>query len=170
MFRMLLDWMKASRTNVPDSAVNAPTLNVGARIFRLLSLTGHTRGDLAVLDETSGTLFTGDLVFLARTPTTPHANISDWLNSLDTLEKLAFKTVVPGHGKQHGDLAGIEQTRNYLRWLDGYLAESARRGADMSELLVTTAPPQFASLAVFRDEFARTLAHLYPSYEKAALK
>ncbi len=170
MFRLLLDWMKGSRANVPDSTLNTPTLTVGDRTFRLLSLTGHTRGDLAVLDEKSGTLFTGDLVFLNRTPTTPHANINDWLNSLDALEKLKFKTLVPGHGVPHVDLTGIEQTRSYLRWLDGYLRSSAQRGADMSELLTTSAPPQFANLAVFRDEFARTLAHLYPSYEKAVLK
>ncbi len=133
-------------------------------------LTGHTRGDLAVLDETSGTLFTGDLAFLDRTPTTPHANIGDWLNSLDALESLKFKTLIPGHCKPHSDLVGIEQTRNYLCWFDMYLKDSARRGADMSELLATHAPPQFARLAVFRDEFERTLAHLYPSYEKAVLK
>lgn len=170
MFRLLLDWMKGSSTVVPQVAVNTPTLVVGERTLRLIKLTGHTRGDLAVLDETSGTLFTGDLVFLDRTPTTPHASISEWLASLDRLQAVPHKTLVPGHGNPHGGAMGIMQTRNYLRWLDGYLREAAARGADMSELLSTPAPERFASLAVFRAEFARTLAHLYPRYEKAVLK
>jgi uncharacterized sulfatase len=170
MFRLLLDWMKGSRPNVPDSAVTASTLTVGGRSFRLLSLTGHTRGDLAVLDETSGTLFTGDLVFFGRTPTTPHASVPEWLASLDVLEKLPFTTLVPGHGAPHRGKAGIEQTRGYLTWLDSYLKSAAARGADMSELLAVDVPARWSSLAVFREEFQRTLAHLYPAYEREVLQ
>lgn len=170
MFRLLLDWMKGSQPNVPDSVVNAPSLTVGARSFRLLSLTGHTRGDLAVFDETTGTLFAGDLVFLNRTPTTPHANITEWLATLELLERLPFAMLVPGHGPPHRDKVGIAQTRNYLTWLDAYLKSAAARGADMSELLASDAPAPWSSLAVFGAEFQRTLAHLYPRYERAVLQ
>lgn len=170
MFRLLLGWMKGSVSTPPNNLATAPTLVVGGRTLRLLNLTGHTRGDLAVFDETSGTLFAGDLVFFGRTPTTPHAQIRAWLSSLAELEKINFRMLVPGHGAPHANRAGIAQTRDYLVWLDDYLASAAARGADMSELLLADVPPQWSALAVFRAEFQRTLSHLYPSYERATLR
>jgi quinoprotein relay system zinc metallohydrolase 1 len=174
MFRLLLEWMKGSLPNTADAIVvearDGLALRVGDRTLRLISLTGHTRGDLAIFDETSGTLFAGDLVFLNRTPTTPHANVAEWLASLDVLQQIKFSALVPGHGAVHQNALGIAQTRSYLKWLDGFLSAAALRGADMSELITTPIPVEFATLAVFRDEFARSLAHLFPRYEKAALK
>jgi glyoxylase-like metal-dependent hydrolase (beta-lactamase superfamily II) len=122
------------------------------------------------LDTTTGVLFAGDLAWHDRTPATPHASIAEWLRALDTLQAQKFSLLVMGHGATTPDAKPIAQTRAYLRWLDATLTSAAAAGKDMSELLATPAPPEFAGLAVFRAEFERSLAHLYPRYEAAQLK
>ncbi len=170
MYRMVIDAAKGTESVTPTQRVTEPQLTVGEHRFTLLTLTGHTPGDLAILDTTTGVLFAGDIVFHNRTPATPHAAISEWLRSLDTLQAQKFSLLVAGHGPTAVDAKPIEQTRAYLRWLDATLSQAAASGKDMSELLVTPAPAQFAGLSVFRAEFERSLAHLYPRYEAAQLK
>jgi quinoprotein relay system zinc metallohydrolase 1 len=170
LYRMVLDAARGTEHTPPNKSVTETRLRVGEREFELFALTGHTAGDLAILDVTSGVLFAGDLTFFNRTPATPHATVDAWLASLDRLEKVAFKKLVSGHGPVADDKAPIAQTRAYLQWLDQTLIDAARAGKDMSELLNTPAPERFQSLAIFKEEFQRTLAHLFPRYEKAQLK
>jgi quinoprotein relay system zinc metallohydrolase 1 len=170
MFRMVIAAAKGTESVTPTQRVTEPQTTVGEHAFTLLSLTGHTPGDLAILDTTTGVMFVGDLAWHDRTPATPHASIAEWLRSLDTLQAQTFSLLVVGHGATTTDAKPITQTRAYLRWLDATLTKAAAAGKDMSELLTTPAPAEFASLAVFRAEFERSLAHLYPRYEAAQLK
>jgi glyoxylase-like metal-dependent hydrolase (beta-lactamase superfamily II) len=74
-------------------------LEVGGRRLRLLGLRGHTGADLAILDETSGVLFAGDLLFYQRALTTPGTpGLDVWLGDLEQLQALPWKQIVPGHG------------------------------------------------------------------------
>jgi quinoprotein relay system zinc metallohydrolase 1 len=170
LYRLVLDAAKGTENVPPTQSVTVAELRVGNHRFALHALTGHTAGDLAIFDATTGVLFTGDLVFHNRTPATPHASVAEWLNSLDTLERLPFKILVPGHGAPASDARALVQTRDYLRWLDRTLGEAARMGRDMSDLLAMPQPSAFSTLRVFRSEFQRSLAHLFPRYEAAALK
>jgi quinoprotein relay system zinc metallohydrolase 1 len=168
MYRLVQGAMKDTAVAAPK--LDAPaTLTVGGHRLKLLSLSGHSRGDLAIFDETTQTLFTGDLVFNERTPTTPHAHLPQWQQSLKTLSGIPFKHLIPGHGPEAKDTKPIRQTSDYLAWLDKTLTDAALAGLDSAELLTTPAP-KLGPLAVFQAEFARSLAHLYPSYEKATLK
>ncbi len=170
MFRMVIAAAKGTESVTPTQRIDAPQTSVGEHTFTLFSLTGHTPGDLAILDTSTGVMFAGDLVFHNRTPATPHASIGEWLRALDTLQAQQFSLLVAGHGATSTDAKPIIQTRAYLRWLDATLSQAAAAGKDMSELLLTPAPAEFAALAVFRAEFERSLAHLYPRYEAQQLK
>ncbi|MBT0961530.1 quinoprotein relay system zinc metallohydrolase 1 [Denitromonas iodatirespirans] len=170
MYRLVGDAMRDTEVVLPTQSVAPGTVDIGGHRFELLALDGHTAGDLAVFDHRTGVLFAGDLVFHDRTPTTPHATIARWLKSLDTLDALPFKQVVPGHGPVAADNGPIRQTRDYLHWLDGVLKQSAAAGLDMTEVMHLPLPKIFRQLAVIDTEYPRSVSHLYPAVEEAALK
>lgn len=166
LYRMVGGWMEATEPQVPGSDAQPGPLNIGGRALRLLALRGHTGADLAVYDEKTRTLFAGDLVFFQRAATTPNADLGAWLEALDQLDRLDFAVLVPGHGPVVKDHAAITQTRAYLKWLRSSLQDASRRGLDLNEVMDDVkVPAEFAKLAVFRDEFQRSVVHLYPGME-----
>ena len=76
----------------------------------------HSDCDLTVLDEKTGTLFAGDLVFLTHTPVLD-GSIRGWLGALDELGALSAQRVVPGHGPVSGWPAALAEERRYLQTL-----------------------------------------------------
>ncbi len=74
----------------------------------------HTDNDLTVLDETTGTLWAGDLVFRERIPSLD-GKLSGWLSTMDSLAKIPARLVVPGHGPVSTDWpAVIKPQQQYL--------------------------------------------------------
>ena len=169
MYRLVGDAMRNTEVAVPTEALVPGIVEIGGHRFELLALDGHTAGDLAVFDHSTGVLFAGDLVFHDRTPTTPHATIARWLKSLDVLAALPFKQLVPGHGPVAADAGPIRQTRDYLKWLDALLTQSAAAGLDMTEVMRLPLPKVFRQMAVIDAEFPRSVSHLFPAAEEAAL-
>ena len=170
MYRLNGDWMRDTEVTPPSRDLAAGVIEAGGRSIELLALDGHTGADLAVFDRRTATLFAGDLVFHARTPTTPHADIARWQASLDTLAAVPFKVLVPGHGPVARDAAPIVQTGAWLTWLERTLRESAAAGLDMAEVMALPLPAVFARLAVVNDEYPRSVSHLYPAAEQAVLE
>jgi len=170
MYRMTGDWMRGTEPLAATEKLTTDSLSVGDHTFKLLVLQGHSHADLALLDEKTGILFAGDLVFYNRTPTTPHADLAKWLDALKQLEQLKFTYLVVGHGEVLQDKRAIVQTREYLQWLDQSLKASAEAGKDMAEVLQTPIPEKFAKMPLVNFEFGRSVVHLYPALELAALK
>lgn len=173
LYRMSGSWMKGTEVLVPNRTLSAGALAVAGRRLRLLAFDGHTGADLAIFDEASGVLFAGDLVFNQRAPTTPHADIAHWLQSLTALEKITgergFRVLLPGHGQPASDAAPIRQTRAWLEWLAARMNEAARTGLEMNEVLALPLPPQFANIPMAAEEYRRSVGHLFPAAESAAL-
>ncbi len=170
MYRLVGHWMKDTEVLVPQVLDFQPQLTLHGRPLRLLEMQGHSGSDLLVFDETSQVLFTGDIVFYQRTATTPHARLDQWLQELDALGQFNFKTLVPGHGPVVHDQRAITQTRDYLAWLQQSLKQAAEQGVSMAEVLTPDASAKpFFSLAVFAEEYPRSVAHLYPAIEQKAM-
>jgi quinoprotein relay system zinc metallohydrolase 1 len=173
LYRLCGDWMKGTETVLPDRVLDVAagrgTLRVGTREFEWLALSGHTASDLVLVDRASGVAFVGGLVFADRVPTTPHARVAPWLASLERLQAIGLKTVVPSHGPVHEGARGLEQTRRYLQWLDTSFGRFAEQGLEMNEVLRAAVPDEFRGWAAFRTEYVRNVAHLYPAYEARAL-
>ncbi len=171
MYRLVGDWMRGTEVVLPTESVTTGTLQVGGRTLRLLALRGHTGADLAILDERSGVLFAGDILFYQRALTTPNSpGLDVWLADLDTLQGLPWKRLVAGHGPVADDAAPFVQMRDYLGWLDGLLRDSAASGADMNEVIQSPIPERFAGISLTRYELIRSVSHLYPRYEADALE
>jgi quinoprotein relay system zinc metallohydrolase 1 len=171
MYRLVGDAMRGTELRLPAHNAEAGTLTFGEHRLRLLALAGHTPADLLIFDETTGVLFTGGVVFHGRTPTTPFANLTLWLEELHTVEALNFQVLVPSHGAVAQDTTPIQHTRHYLRWLDATFTQSAKRGLHMNEVMRLPKPPQLLQRwALLREEFPRTVVHLYPKYEMSSFR
>lgn len=172
LYRLCGDWMKGTETLAPsatiDPAADGGRWRLGSREFEWREWKGHTASDLVLVDRTSGVVFAGGLVFADRVPTTPHAQVGDWLQSLATFAPAPGATVVPSHGPVHADGRGAAQTRAYLQWLDRQFTDWAAQGLDMNEVLRAPVPADFRRWAAFDTEYLRNVAHLYPRYEQRA--
>lgn len=170
MYRLLGDWMRGTEFKLPGRAITSDRETIGGRSFRLLPLAGHSASDLAVLDEATGTLIAGDLVFHNRAPSTPHADIPVWRTSLDTLKALGHKGVIPGHGPfDPTPNAAIDQTRDWIDWLEAALRAAVKDGRDMVEAGTMPIPPRFAGMKAARYEIERSVSHYYPRLEEELL-
>ncbi|MBH3341567.1 quinoprotein relay system zinc metallohydrolase 1 [Pseudomonas mendocina] len=170
MYRLVGDWMRGTEVVLPTEQLQEGTLEIGGRRLQLLALRGHTGADLAILDERTGVLFAGDILFYQRALTTPNSpGLDVWQADLDRLEALPWKQIVPGHGPVTTDAAPFVQMRDYLGWLDGLLRQGAEQGAEMNELIRAPIPARFAQVNLSRYELIRSVSHLYPRYERNAM-
>ena len=99
MRRLLGPAFAGSETVPPGHGVTGTTtLDLGDRVLELRAWrTAHTDTDLTVLDRATGTLFTGDLVFMERIPVVD-GSLLGWIGVLDELAAVPARRVVPGHG------------------------------------------------------------------------
>ncbi|HEX4918276.1 MAG TPA: quinoprotein relay system zinc metallohydrolase 1 [Limnobacter sp.] len=170
LYRLCGDWMKSTEAVLPHQTLLPSGLRqLGNRPVQVLELKGHTDSDLVVFDPETRVMWAGGLVFYKRIVTTPHAKLKPWIESLKTLKALKPKVVVPSHGPVSWGTEAIDQTLDYLTWLDNRLTEAANSGAEMNDVMRQGVPDRFKDFAAYPAEFYRNVTNLYPTYEKAAL-
>jgi len=169
MYRILADWMRGTEIVLPGQTMAPGAQVVAGRRLTAYALSGHSAGDLALLDEATGTLITGDLVFHNRAPATPHADLALWRPSLDALAAIPHARLIPGHGPLDTTGAAIPQMRDWLGWLESTLRQAVRDGLDMGEAGDLPIPARFDGVAMARYEFQRSVSHLYPHLEAEIL-
>lgn len=165
MYRTAGDWMRGTELVPPQVTLNDDVEDFGTRRMRPLRLGGHTASDLALFDERSGCLFAGDLVFLDRAPTTPHADLARWRESLAKLGDIPHARLVPGHGPAETSERGVKQTRDWLEAIEGVIREAFEKGLDVTEAIALPLPAWTEGVALARYEYERSVMHLYPRLE-----
>lgn len=110
------------------------TLDLGGLEAKVYSMgTNHTHGDTVVLVD--GVLFSGDVAMRPQPSfANPTAKISHWLASLDRLEALNAKQLVPSHGP-FGDTSIIAGYRAYLTRIRDRSAELKKAGKTQDETI-----------------------------------
>ena len=172
LYRICGDWMAATESKPATQVIQPGPVKISDsnHQLELIQLNGHTAADLVLWDKTTGVVFAGGIVFADRVPTTPHANVTEWLKSLETVSKWntskQINALVPSHGPYSKGLEGIEQTKEYLTWLDQSFKNAALQGMDISEVLRLPVPYKFRGFAALKPEYLRNVTHLYPTYEK----
>ncbi|HRY06845.1 MAG TPA: quinoprotein relay system zinc metallohydrolase 1 [Hyphomicrobiaceae bacterium] len=165
MYHAAGDWMRGTELVVPGRAVNDGVEEIGGRRFVLKVLGGHTPCDLALTEETSGIIVAGDLVFLDRAATTPHADPERWRQSLQALAAIKAVQIVPGHGPVEGGLRGLDQTRDWLAMVEDTIRSAFERGMSMNEAMEVPLPAWTEKIALSRYEFERSVMHFFPKLE-----
>lgn len=169
LYRLCGDWMKGTEFLLPSVDAAPGVERIGAHEIETVELRGHTDSDLVLIDRTRSVVFTGGLVFSRRIPTTPHAQLPAWRDSLQVLAGWQFGTWVPSHGEVSGDNSAIASTQRYLAWIDASFRRAAEQGLEMNDVLRMPVPPEFRQLAAFSTEYVRNVANLYPRYEQGTL-
>jgi len=127
----------ASQVIGPDRLVEHEiTLDLGERRIGLRAWPkAHTDCDLTVYDESTGTLWTGDLLFRERLPSVD-GSVKGWLAVLAEFEHLHVKLAIPGHGAPTDNLAAaVKPERRYLQLLIGGVREELIAGKPMQEAI-----------------------------------
>ncbi len=167
LYKMVGPWMRGTDVSIKNvQPLSISHEQVANHSLRYIYLSGHTAADLIVLDETTGVLFAGDLVFHNRSLTTPHADPEQWLDSLELIKDINYKIIIPGHGEVSDDLGPVEQTIDYLIWLETAIRDAVNNGLEMNEVLSLTIPRRFEELRVVNREFIRSVSHRFPVYEE----
>ncbi|HEY9194505.1 MAG TPA: quinoprotein relay system zinc metallohydrolase 2 [Methyloversatilis sp.] len=124
-------------------------LDLGGRILRLRAWpTAHTDNDLTVLDETSGTLFAGDLLFVEHMPVLD-GKLAGWIRVTDTLATADVRQVVSGHGDAGTAWRdAFAKQGNYLRALSDQTRAAIRAGRTLSQAVDDVARDQTVNWAL----------------------
>ena len=140
-------------------------LDLGGRVLVLHAWpAAHSDSDLTVLDETTKTLFAGDLVFLDHIPVVD-GSIRGWLRMLDELSKEPADRVVPGHGPVSQWPAALTDERRYLETLAADVKALIAKGAPINVAADTAAASERSRWQLFDDYNARNATAAYSEIE-----
>jgi quinoprotein relay system zinc metallohydrolase 2 len=125
LVRDLQDLARGSEVVEPTLLVkDRLELDLGGRTIGLTAWpTAHTDNDLTVYDQSTDTLWAGDLLFVQHTPVVD-GSITGFLATIDRLKRLAPAHFVAGHGQtQQPWDAALESERRYFT----VIADEVRR-------------------------------------------
>jgi quinoprotein relay system zinc metallohydrolase 2 len=168
-FRPLLgDALIADVKRVPPTKLveNALEIDLGGRRLTLTAWpTAHTNNDLTVLDNLSGTLFAGDLLFVRHVPVVD-GSLLGWLKDLDGLARVSARQVVPGHGPLATDWPQpIADERRYLERLAGDIRTMIKQGVPIAAAANTAAKSEKDRWELFDDYNARNATAAFAELE-----
>jgi quinoprotein relay system zinc metallohydrolase 2 len=145
---------------------NEMTLDLGGRRLRLTawSPAAHTDCDLTVLDEATGVLFSGDLVFLRHVPVLD-GSLRGWLSVLPRLAELPARIVVPGHGPQAPWPQALADERRYLTVLADDTRRMIAEGVPLAAAVQRIAQSESGRWLLFDDYNARNATTAFSELE-----
>lgn len=171
-------YLRANATWLGDAAKGSdivkPTQNVattmeldlGERTLLLTAFpTAHTNTDLTVLDYASATLWTGDLLFVERTPSLD-GDIEGWLAAIEKLRTVSALRAIPGHGAVVSDWnLSLNNEQRYLETLLADIRASIKQGNSMEQTMDTAAAAERDQWVLFDAVNRRNVNLLYPKLE-----
>jgi len=140
-------------------------LDLGGRILVLRAWpVAHSDSDLTVLDESTGTLYAGDLVFAAHVPVLD-GSLRGWLAALDTLAAIPARRVVPGHGAVGVWPDALADQRRYLDTLARDTRALIADGRPLAAAAEQAAASERSRWQLFDDYNARNATAAYSEIE-----
>jgi quinoprotein relay system zinc metallohydrolase 2 len=141
------------------------TLDLGSRRLTLRAWpAAHSDNDLTVLDETTKTLFAGDLVFLHHIPVMD-GSLRGWLDILKGLETIPATRVIPGHGPVSDWPAALADERRYLTTLLADVRALNKKGESIRTAADKAAGSERPHWELFDDYNARNATAAFSEIE-----
>lgn len=157
----------AEQVIAPDLPVaDRLLLDLGARPLELRAhAAAHTQADLSVFDRTSGTLWTGDLVFMERVPVID-GSLRGWRAVLAELEQVAAARVVPGHGPASAPWpAAAADLERYLKLLEDEVRAGIGAGLFLEDMLERAAAAERGNWLLFDSAHRRNVSRAFTELE-----
>ena len=150
----------------PTLLVDGPlTLDLGQRTLALQAWpTAHSDSDLTVLDEQTGTLFGGDLVFLDHVPVVD-GSLRGWLAVISDLGAISARRLVPGHGPVSNWPEALGDERRYLQRLASDVRSLIADGKPITAAAETAAASERPRWKLFDDYNARNATAAFSEIE-----
>lgn len=140
-------------------------LDLGSRTLLLRAWpTAHSDSDLTLLDEQTGTLFAGDLVFLSHIPVMD-GSIRGYLAVIDELAALPAQRVVPGHGAVSAWPGALADERRYLQTLASDVRALVAAGKPITAAANLAAASERSRWELFDDYNARNATAAFSEIE-----
>ena len=158
---------KGSEIVKPTVLVKEPMdLDLGDRTLTVTPYpNAHTNTDISVIDSKTSTLFTGDLLFIERTPVI-EGDIKGLIAAIETLKTYPVKQVVPGHGPVTADwLGALNNEQRYLNAVLTDIRATIKSGGDMGKAMDTAAASEKDKWLLFDIANRRNVNTLYPALE-----
>ncbi|RAN94709.1 Hydroxyacylglutathione hydrolase [Micromonospora saelicesensis] len=91
-------------------------VDLGGLVLTVLHLPGHTPGSIALLEEHTGTLYSGDIIYEgALIDDLPNSDVTAYRRSMEFLVDLDVSVVYPGHGDSFDRTRLRQLAETYLR-------------------------------------------------------
>lgn len=158
---------KGTNIVVPTRSVkDSMELDLGGRLLTVTAYpVAHTNTDVTVIDQQTKTLFTGDLLFIERTPVL-EGDIKGLIATLDILKTYDLKQVVPGHGPQTKEWKqAINNEQRYLNALLTDIRAAIENDVSLEDTMETAAEGERGKWALFNVANRRNVNILYPALE-----
>ncbi|MEU8390772.1 MBL fold metallo-hydrolase [Micromonospora sp. NPDC048842] len=103
-------------------------VDLGGRVLTVLHLPGHTPGSIALMEEHTGTLYSGDIVYEgALIDDLPNSDVAAYRRSMQVLVDLDVSVVHPGHGDSFDRTRLRQLAETYLRKTAAGVADEESR-------------------------------------------
>jgi cyclase len=141
----LLRQLRAYQTEMKSYALELPTITF-AKSHVIQDAAGdlhiefhgraHTAGDVAVFSPQKRVVASGDAI-IGFLPNIADGYPRPWPATIDSVGRLAFDHIIPGHGPVQRDRARMTQMRNYIEELTARVEEGKKAGKPLAELQKT---------------------------------
>ena len=137
--------------NISEEKINfladSIEVNLGNRRVLIKNLgIAHTKGDLIAYDFNTNTYITGDVIFIGRAAAFSDANIPMWINVINNKLDLSWDYLIPGHGSIINNKLELNDTKNWLHFLDNAVRQAVSEGDMISEIFQYPIPKEIHHL------------------------
>lgn len=165
--RFLGEDAKGTTVVLPTLSIDGPTdINLGDRVLTLKPYpVAHTNTDLSVIDQQTKTLFTGDLLFIERTPVI-EGDIKGLIATIETLKTYDVKQVVPGHGPATKEWQqALDNAKRYLNVVLADVRAIINNDGTMEEAMDKAGVSEKDHWVLFNIANRRNINTIYPALE-----
>lgn len=141
-------------------------IDLGARILGLKAWpVAHTNTDLTVFDAATATLWTGDLLFIERTPAMD-GDTRNWLGIIPQINAIPAKLAIPGHGQTTEQWQqALARQQHYFEVLLRDIRVAIKKGETMENTMNHAANSEQGQWVLFNAVNRRNINLLYPQLE-----